>query len=142
MLTISKGSYKGLKIHLKTKHYIGLSSEKSQLKRPNSDLFPKASTSKTDSVDVISEEEIPKKKCKIIDNYFKKENSMAKMVSRMVCKDGMALSLFCSSLDLRYLFLKNGFQLPNSPNTIRSMATNYANTVKADLKVEFESLKK
>ncbi|CAH0560586.1 unnamed protein product [Brassicogethes aeneus] len=136
-LKISKGSYKGLKIHLKTKHCIDISSENNKIKRPNSDLFPKASTSKTNLVNIICEEEIPKKKSKTIE-----ENSMQKMVSRMVCKDGMALSLFCTSSDLRYLFSKSGFQLPNSPNTIRSIVTNFANTVKADLISEFEYLKK
>ncbi|GBN85180.1 hypothetical protein AVEN_93740-1 [Araneus ventricosus] len=60
----------------------------------------------------------------------------------MVCKDGAAHSLFCSSSDLRYLSSKSGFQLPNSPNTIRSILTNFANTVKADLIIEFEYLKK
>ncbi|GBM86700.1 hypothetical protein AVEN_222224-1 [Araneus ventricosus] len=64
------------------------------------------------------------------------------MVSRMVCKDGMALSLFCSSSELRYLFSKSGFHLPNSPNTIRSIVTNFENTVKDDLIIEFEYLKK
>ncbi|GBN11531.1 hypothetical protein AVEN_237838-1 [Araneus ventricosus] len=141
-LKISKGSYKCLKIHLRTNHCIDITSANSQLKRPNSDLFPKASTSKTDAVDIICEEEIPKKKSKKINSYFKKETSMEKMVSRMACKDGVALSLFCSSSDLRYLFSKSGFQLPNSSNTIRSIVTNFANTVKADLIIEFEYLKK
>ncbi|GBM21190.1 hypothetical protein AVEN_125408-1 [Araneus ventricosus] len=109
MLKISKGSYKGLKIHLRTKQGIDLSSENSQLKLPNSDLFPKASTSKTDSVDIICEEEIAKKKSQTIDSYFEKENSMEKMVSKMLCKDDVALNLFCSSSDFRYLFSKRGF---------------------------------
>ncbi|GBN32255.1 hypothetical protein AVEN_159821-1 [Araneus ventricosus] len=60
----------------------------------------------------------------------------------MVSKDGVALSLFCSSSELRYLFSKSGFQLPNSPNTIRSIVKNFANTVKADLIIEFEYIKK
>lgn len=47
ILKISKGSYKGLKTHLKTKHCIDLSSEKSQLKRSLSDSSSKPSTSKT-----------------------------------------------------------------------------------------------
>ncbi|GBM50651.1 hypothetical protein AVEN_86340-1 [Araneus ventricosus] len=51
------------------------------------------------------------------------------------------ISLFCSSSDLRYIFSKSGFQLSNSPNTIRSIVTNFANTVKADLIIEFEYLK-
>lgn len=144
ILKISKGSYKGLKTHLKTKHFIDLNSENSNPKHPNNDSFPKASTSKTYSAD-ICEEEIPKKKSKTFDTiekYFKKENSMEKMISRMVCKNGVPFSLFCTSPDLRYLFSKSGFQLPNSPNTIRSIVANFANTVKDDLIIEFKSLKK
>lgn len=144
LIKISKGSYKGLRTHLRTKHCICIdqSSENSQLKRPNSDSFSKPSTSRTDSDNIICEEEIPKKKSKTIDNYFQKENSMEKMISRMVCKNGMPFNLFCTSPDLRYLFRKSGFQLPNSPNTIRSIVTNFANTVKADLIIEFEYLRK
>ncbi|KAJ8703695.1 hypothetical protein PYW08_002152 [Mythimna loreyi] len=145
ILKISKGSYKGLKTHLQTKHCIDLSFESSQLKRPGSDSSPKPSTSKTVLAESVSEEDIiPKKKSKTIDigSYFKKENSMEMMVSRMVCKDGVPLSLFCTSADLRYLFSKSGFKLPNSPNTIRSIVLNFANTVKADLIIEFEYLKK
>lgn len=67
---------------------------------------------------------------------------MEKIISRMVCKNGVPLSLFCTSQDLRYLFSKSGFQLPNSPNTIRSIVTNFANTVKSDLIIRFEYLKK
>ncbi|GBM64096.1 hypothetical protein AVEN_173252-1 [Araneus ventricosus] len=73
MLKISKGSYKGLNVHLRTKHCIDLSSENSQLKRPNSDLFPEASTSKPDSLDIICEEGITKIKSTTIDSYFEKE---------------------------------------------------------------------
>lgn len=83
----------------------------------------------------------PKKKSKTIDGYFIKENSMEKMVSRMVCKDGFSLNSFCTSSDLRYLFSKSGFQLPNSPNTIRSTVINFSNTVKADMIIEFTHLK-
>lgn len=85
----------------------------------------------------------PKKKNKPIDSYFKKKNdSMEAIVSRMVSKDGLALSTFCTSADLRNLFKKSGFQLPQSPNTIRTMINNFANTVEADMIIEFEYLKK
>ncbi|KAF2890270.1 hypothetical protein ILUMI_15903, partial [Ignelater luminosus] len=60
----------------------------------------------------------------------------------MVCKDGFTLSLFCTSSDLRDLFSKSRHKLPNSPNTIRSIVTNFANIVRADMIIEFEHLKK
>lgn len=63
------------------------------------------------------------------------------MISRMVCKNGVTLSLFCTSPDLRYLFSKSEFQLPHSPNTVRSIVTNFANTVQSDFIIEFEYLK-
>ncbi|XP_023218024.1 uncharacterized protein LOC111620341 [Centruroides sculpturatus] len=66
---------------------------------------------------------------------------MEAMVTRMVCKDGFTLSSFCTSSDLRCLFARNGFQLPTSPNTIRSMITNYAKTIEADLIKKFANLK-
>ncbi|GBM62243.1 hypothetical protein AVEN_44039-1 [Araneus ventricosus] len=62
-----------------------------------------------------------------------RRKTLEKVVSRMVCKDNVAISLFCSSSELRYVFSTSGFQLPNSPNTRRSIVTNFANTVKADL---------
>jgi hypothetical protein len=66
---------------------------------------------------------------------------METLVSRMVCKDGFNLSLFYTSSDLRRLFAKSGFQLPTSPNTIRSMVTNFANTIEVDFIIEFANLK-
>ncbi|CAG9820962.1 unnamed protein product [Phaedon cochleariae] len=77
-----------------------------------------------------------------MDSFLIKENTMDKMISRMVCKDGFTLSSFCTSTDLRNLFHKSGHKLPNSPNTIRSIVTNFYNTVKADMIIEFERLKK
>lgn len=148
-LKISKGSFKGLKVHLATKHYIKITSDSSQSKRPYSVLVSKAvaSTSKqdennADAIEIICEEQMPEKKTKLIDNFFKKERNMEAMVSRMVCKDGYTFSSFCTSSDMRYLFSKCGYPLPNSPNTIRSIVSNFANTVKADMIIEFEYLKK
>ncbi|XP_075990255.1 uncharacterized protein LOC142985898 [Anticarsia gemmatalis] len=97
--------------------------------------MPSTSASKED-------EETPKKKINTIDNYFKKERTMELMISRMICKDGHTLSSFCTSLDTRYLFAKCGYKPPNSPNTIRSIILNFANTVKTEMIIEFEHLKK
>ncbi|XP_060801934.1 uncharacterized protein LOC132903887 [Amyelois transitella] len=122
-LKISQRSTKGLKIHLKTKHNIDINS-------------------RNDETGEKSLPVIPKKKPKTLDSFVIKENSMDKTISRMVCKDGFTLSSFCTSSDLRDLFSKSGNKLPNSPNTIRSIVTNFSNTVKADMIIEFERLKK
>lgn len=124
-LKISQRSTKGLKIHLKTKHNIDIGSR-------NDDTGE-------ESLPVAV---VPKKKPKTMDSFLIKENPMDKMISRMVCKDGFTLSSFCTSTDLRNLFSKSGHKLPNSPNTIRSIVTNFCNTVKADMIIEFERLKK
>lgn len=83
---------------------------------------------------------VPKKKPKTMDSFVIKDNSMEKIISRMVCKDGFTLSSFCTSSDSKDLFSKSGHKLPNSP--IRSFVTNFCNTVKADMIKQFEHLKK
>ncbi|KAJ2948892.1 hypothetical protein O0L34_g5823 [Tuta absoluta] len=120
-LKISQRSTKGLKVHLKSKHNIDIESRDDETEK---------------------QPVVPKKKPKTMDSYVIKDNSMEKMVSRMVCKDGFPLSSFCTSADLRDLFSKSGHKLPNSPNTIRSMVTRFCNTVKADMIIEFGRLKK
>lgn len=131
-LKISQRSTTGLKTHLKSKHCIIIGESRQQ--------NTKSSTASTSSQNIF-EEEIPKKKRKTIDSYFVKENSMEKMVSRMICKDGFSMNSFCTSSDLRYLFTMNGFKLPNSPNTIRSIVMNFSNTVKTDMIMKFSRLK-
>ncbi|CAH0403229.1 unnamed protein product [Chilo suppressalis] len=146
-LLISNRSSTGLKGHLQKIHCVNVTSASSSKANSRSSVcnkntvVPTATTSKNDDdQEVII---VPKKKAKkTIDAYFVKENSMEAMVTRMVCRDGLTLSSFCSSSDLRRLFSKSGFQLPNSPNTIRSIITDFANAVEADLIIEFANLKK
>lgn len=81
------------------------------------------------------------KKQKKIDSFFKNKKSMEMMVSRMVSRGGYSLNSFCADPDMRFLFANSGFQLPKSPNTIRSIVTTFENTVKADMVIEFDLLK-
>jgi hypothetical protein len=140
-LLISNRSTTGLKGHLQKVQCISVTySASSKLPLHNTGKVSVAFTSKNDDDQEVVI--IPTKKAKkTIDAYFVKENSMETMVSRMVCKDGFSLNLFCTSSDLRSLFAKSGFQLPTSPNTIRSMVTNFANTIEADFTIKFANLK-
>lgn len=135
-LKISQRSTKGLTGHLKSKHCVNFKSSDVQEEE--------ASTSKNPYPKRMIEDEkvVPKKKVRTIDSFFFKDNSMEKMVSRMIAKDNFTFNSFCTSVDLRYLFSKSGFQLPTSSNTIRSMVVNFSESVKADIMKEFTTLKK
>lgn len=133
ILKLSQRSRKGLVVHLKSKHCIDLNSQS------------QASTSRiavTTQLQVVdnSEHVIPNKKAKTIDNFFIKKNSMEKMISRMVAKDGFSFNVFCKSNDLRNLFLKSGFTLPTSPNTIRAIVSTFCDSVKTDVVNQFKKL--
>lgn len=66
---------------------------------------------------------------------------METMVSRNVSRGGYSLNSFCADSDMRILFANVGFQLPKSPNTIRSIVTTFENTVKTDMLIELDHLK-
>lgn len=104
ILKLSQRSRKGLVTHLKSKHCIDL---KSQSQASRKDLCNVSQTaSQPQNVDNC-ENVIPKKRAKTIDNCLVKVNSMEKMISRMIAKDGFTFNAFCKSLDLRDLFLKS-----------------------------------
>lgn len=58
----------------------------------------------------------------------------------MIAKDGFTFNAFCKSVDLRNLFLKSGFRLPTSPNTIRSIVITFSDSIKADM-INLENFK-
>ena len=132
ILKLSQRSRKGLVTHLRSKHCIDLKSQ--------------ASTSKKDPCNVSAQSqivdncEIPKKRIKTIDNFFINENSMEAIISRMIAKDGFTFNAFCKSIDLRNLFLKSGFRLPSSPNTIRSIVLTFSDSIKTDMINKFRKL--
>lgn len=88
--------------------------------------MPQASTSTSTSDSAQIQEkrkgapalhEAPQKKTKLTD-YYVSESSMELRVTRMAASDGIPLSKFCTSEDLRYVFKKSGYDLPKSPSTI------------------------
>ena len=139
ILKLSQRSRKGLITHLKSKHCIDL---KSQLQASTSRKDPCNESQIAPQPQIVDncENVIPKKRAKTIDNFFVKENSMEKMISRMIAKDGFTFNTFCKSVDLRSLFLKSGFKLPTSPNTIRSIVITFSDSVKADMINKFTRL--
>lgn len=108
---VTNGSYKGVKTHLASKHSITLDSGECQLKRSATNLITTAPTPKPDE-NKTSVNEIPTKKQKKIDSFFKDKKSMEMMVSRMVSRGGYSLNSFCADPDMRFLFANSGFQLP------------------------------
>lgn len=135
ILKISQRSRKGLVTHLKSKHCIDLKSQKSESE-------PQASTSREEPKCEDDPNPKPKKKARTIESYFIKEYSMEKMISRMISRDGFTFRSFCTSTDLRYLFSRSGFKLPNSPNTIRTIVLKFSDSVKGNMINEFNNLKK
>uniref|UniRef100_A0A8D8TPQ5 BED-type domain-containing protein n=1 Tax=Cacopsylla melanoneura TaxID=428564 RepID=A0A8D8TPQ5_9HEMI len=95
---------KGLSVHLKTIHKIDLDAE--QPEQPQAQQAAQSAASMRPAQIECSAscsrlcDPIDPKKRKITD-FFEKENTMEQMVSRMVAKDGIALSTFCTSKDLR-----------------------------------------
>lgn len=139
---ITNGSYKGVKTHLASKHNINIVSAETQLKRTATKFISSASTSTSEpDKNKTPIDELPPKKQRKIDSFFKNTRSMETMVSRMVSRGGYSLNSFCADPDMRFLFSNAGFQLPKSPNTIRSIVMNFENTVKADMVIEFDNLK-
>lgn len=115
ILKMSSRSTKGLHLHLKSKHTIDMkeivalqeSQAKSSTSTSSSQSFtpvmePRPSTStQSDLMPSIQDETLTSSKKRKIDNYFLKDITMDKIIARMVAKDGLAFSLFCTSTDIR-----------------------------------------
>lgn len=108
------GATGALHTHLRAKH----SNKVSQ----NEDIqTPSTSSSKPNQIhDQDTVEKIPTKKMKLTD-FFSSDSSMEVRVTRMAAIDGIPLSKFCTSKDLRYVFKKAGYELPKSPSTITKL---------------------
>ncbi|GBP06764.1 hypothetical protein EVAR_91707_1 [Eumeta japonica] len=85
----------------------------------------------------------PSKRTKITHHFpiQNSENSMEERVARMTAKDGLPLSVFVTSEDLRELFKAKGFLLPRSSTTIRMMVMNYGMTLRMKVVNELSQLK-
>ncbi|CAG4939208.1 unnamed protein product [Parnassius apollo] len=105
------GATRALHTHLRAKHITEV---------------PRASTSTSESDSAQIQEkrkgapaphEEPKKKTKLTD-YYVSDSSMELRLTRMAASDGIPLSKFYTSEDLRHVFKKSGYDLPKSPTTI------------------------
>lgn len=52
----------------------------------------------------------------------------------MIVNDGFTFDILCKSTNLKYLFLKNGFMLQTSFNTIRSRIITFSDPVQTNMK--------
>ncbi|KAF2905313.1 hypothetical protein ILUMI_00867 [Ignelater luminosus] len=83
------------------------------------------------------------KRMKITDHFpiQNNENSMEERVARMAAKDGLPLSVFVTSSDLRDLFKAKGHSLPRSSTSIRMIVMNYGMTLRMKVLHELSELK-
>ncbi|GBP95670.1 hypothetical protein EVAR_67876_1 [Eumeta japonica] len=130
-------STKGLHVHLKAKHQI----EDLNKKVPENAV---SSSSVSTNLSMLSPELLsPSKRTKITHHFpiQNSENSMEERVARMTAKDGLPLSVFVTSEDLRELIKAKGFLLPRSSTTIRMMVMNYGMTLRMKVVNELSQLK-
>lgn len=103
------GSTSGVHSHLKTQHKINSMKRKLEL---NTNIKCSEKSSK-------------------ITTFFSKaiDDSFPAVAARMVAKDGMPFTIFCTSMDLRNLLIAKGYNVPKSSNTIRDIIMKYAENI-------------
>ena len=96
----------------------------------------------------VVQDEVPESSATkmLITNYLvnKTDESLSAIVSRMCALDNMPFKVFCTSIDLRNLFLARGardYVLPKSPNSIRKMVLEYAQKMRAKMIQDFINFK-
>lgn len=130
------GSTSTLHNHLRNVHHISFKTMES--KSQDVEPEPEQSTSGQSH----SRTSAPQPKKQKISDFFKSEDSLEIVISRMVTLDGMSLALFCNSVDLRRLFKKTyGKDLPKSSNTIREIVLTVFEKEKTALSKEIKNLK-
>lgn len=85
-------------------------------------------------------DQTPTKKIKLTD-FFSSDSSMEVHVTRMAALDGIPLSKFCTSEDLRYVFKKAGYELPKSPSTITKIVQEQTVAIKNKIKNKLKEMK-
>lgn len=156
-------STKGLHVHLKSKHKIDSkrnnsdnSSAPEEASRPSLAILTSISSSSARPPSprslqptqgeyshdyVYTSPTSSSKKHKITDHFHREDNTVEQKVSRMVSKDGLPFSVFCTSSDLRDLFRAGGYKLPTCPNSIKFMVMNYGTTLKLKVLQDLSKLK-
>ena len=84
------------------------------------------------------------KKMKLMDSFLIKKKTLPETLARMTALDGLPFSVFCTSTDLRMALASVGFtdKLPQSPNTIRKIVLEYAQSTRSQQIVEIGQLQK
>lgn len=86
----------------------------------------------------------PKKVQKTMTQFFSPQDdeTVGAVISRMVAKDGLPLSVFVTSKDLRKLLVGKGFSVPTSKSTIKAMINSYAIKIKAIVSADIQASQK
>ncbi|KAJ8723584.1 hypothetical protein PYW08_003496 [Mythimna loreyi] len=101
-------------------------------------LRPSTSTSSSGLIQTRKRtNESSQKKIKLTD-YF---SNMEVRVTRMAALDGITLSTFCTSEDLRYLFKNSGYDMPKSSTTITKIILDQSGNTKNKLKNQLKIMK-
>lgn len=114
------GSTSGLHYHLERRH--GIKLLKRKITENNESSNNVSSSKRNSDMSIIS--------------YFKKDFniSLPAVISRMVVKDGLPFSKFCTSEDIRRLLFTAGYKdLPKSPNSIKKIVLQYGNEIYANV---------
>lgn len=135
ILKTAGSSTSSLWSHLRTKHSIDLKVTPAVLV---SDPTP---CSSQQNVIHDSQADISKPKKQKMTDFYHKLNSVECVVSKMAALDGLPFKTFCTSEELRKLFLKSGYNLPSSPKTIKNMVIETNENLKSSTIQEIDNLK-
>lgn len=127
------GATGALHTHMRAKH-IGEMPQDQESQRPST------STSNSGVIQTrkrTNSNEPSQKKIKLTD-YF---SNMEVRVTRMAALDGIPLSTFCTSEDMRYLFKNSGYDVPKSSTTITQIILKQSDDTKNKLKNQLKIMK-
>ena len=133
VMKVTQGSTKGLHTHIACCHreIVLKDSEKAELNATSS-----SSNDKSDPPLI--------KKQKVLTDFLhpKDSQTLEAVVSRLIAVDGLPLSVFVTSSDLRALLSAKGFTVPRSKSTIKAIVSNYAANLKKMVTKEIQEKRK
>lgn len=125
------GATGALHTHMRAKH-IGEMPQVQDSQRPST------STSSSGLIQTRKRTNEPSQKKIKLTDYF---SNMEVRVTRMAALDGITLSTFCTSEDLRYLFKNSGYDIPKSSTTITKIILDQSDNTKNQLKKQLKIMK-
>lgn len=140
VLTVTGGCTKSLHVHEKCHNKpqasnIDQSNNSSQVKSSAC-----ASASTTSNPAFSTSVSSSKRQKLITENFVIRNDSLASVVSRMTALDGMPISKFVTSNDLRSLMAHKGYNLPTTFAPIRQLIYSHADAIKNAMKSEITQL--